>query len=60
MAAHFSASFTMFVFLKGHHVLESYFTVSDCRVSANDADLSVCSSRLQCRVPESVDHRGWD
>jgi hypothetical protein len=32
----FHASATMFVFLKGHHLLEYYFSVSDCRSAAND------------------------
>ncbi len=26
----------MFVYLKGHHLLEYYFAVSDARIAAND------------------------
>jgi hypothetical protein len=35
---HYHAAFTMFVFLKGHHLLEYYFAVADARESANDVD----------------------
>ncbi len=31
----FHASSAMFLYLKGHHLLEYYFCVSDCRVAAN-------------------------
>jgi hypothetical protein len=34
----FNSSFTMFVYLKGHHLLEYYFAVSDARIAANDLD----------------------
>lgn len=50
----------MFVFLKGHHRLESYFTVSDCRLAANDADLSGSFGRLHSGAPEPIDLHGWD
>jgi len=36
MHSSFHASATMFVFLKGHHLLEYYFSVSDSRNAAND------------------------
>ena len=36
MHSNFHASATMFVFLKGHHLLEYYFSVSDSRSAAND------------------------
>jgi hypothetical protein len=36
MLSNFHASATMFVFLKGHHLLEYYFSVSDSRSAAND------------------------
>jgi len=36
MQPSFHASVTMFVFLKGHHLLEYYFSVSDSRSAAND------------------------
>jgi len=36
MHSYFHASATMFVFLKGHHLLEYYFSVSDSRSAAND------------------------
>jgi hypothetical protein len=29
----------MFVYLRGHHLLEYYFSVSDARIAANDLDL---------------------
>jgi hypothetical protein len=32
----FHSSGTMFVFLKGHELLEYYFSVSDSRNAAND------------------------
>jgi hypothetical protein len=28
----------MFIYLRGHHLLEYYFSVSDARVAANDRD----------------------
>jgi hypothetical protein len=34
----FHASFTMFVYLRGHHLIEYYFSVSDSRVAANDLE----------------------
>jgi hypothetical protein len=30
------ASSAIFVYLRGHHLLEYYFSVSDCRLAAND------------------------
>jgi len=36
MRSSFHASATMFVFLKGHDLLEYYFAVSDARRAAND------------------------
>jgi hypothetical protein len=33
---HFDSTFTMFVYLNGHHLLEYYFAVADARISAND------------------------
>jgi hypothetical protein len=36
MLPEFHSSATMFVFLKGHHLLEYYFSVSDSRSAAND------------------------
>ena len=38
MLQHFHASWTMFVYLKGHHLIEYYFAVADARVAANDLD----------------------
>jgi len=32
----FHSSSTMFVYLKGHHLLEYYFAVADARDAAND------------------------
>jgi len=29
----------MFVYLKGHHLLEYYFSVPDARIAANDTKL---------------------
>jgi hypothetical protein len=34
----FHASSTMFVYLRGHHLLEYYFSVADARIAANDLD----------------------
>jgi hypothetical protein len=36
VVSHFHSSITMFVYLKGHHLLEYYFSVSDARIAAND------------------------
>ena len=36
MPLSFNSSFTMFVYLKGHDLLEYYFAISDTRLSAND------------------------
>jgi hypothetical protein len=36
VVSHFHSSITMFVYLKGHHLLEYYFSVSDARMAAND------------------------
>ncbi len=36
MFTRFHSSSTMFIYLKGHHLLEYYFSVSDARVAAND------------------------
>jgi hypothetical protein len=36
----FHASATMFVFLRGHHLLEYYFSVSDSRSAANDRGIT--------------------
>ena len=36
LRTHFHASRTMFVFLKGHHLIEYYFAVVDARCAAND------------------------
>ena len=32
----FDSSVTMFVYLRGHHLLEYYFSISDARLAAND------------------------
>jgi hypothetical protein len=36
MPRRFNSSFTMFVYLNGHQLLEYYFALSDTRSSAND------------------------
>ncbi len=36
MTRRFNSAFTMFVFLKGHHIVEYYFGVRDARTAAND------------------------
>ncbi len=36
MLEYFHSSSTMFVYLKGHHLLEYYFAVSDVFAAAND------------------------
>ena len=38
MPRQYNSSFTMFVYLKGHDLLEYYFAISDSRLSANDLD----------------------
>jgi hypothetical protein len=38
MPKQYNSSFTMFVYLKGHQLLEYYFTIADARLSANDMD----------------------
>jgi hypothetical protein len=40
MPRQYNSSFTMFVYLKGHNLLEYYFTIPDARVSANDWDVA--------------------
>ena len=39
MPRFFHASSTMFVYLRGHHLLEYYFSVHDARIAANDLHL---------------------
>lgn len=34
--AEFNAALTMFVYLKGHHLLEYYFEISDIRECSNE------------------------
>ena len=36
MTKRFNSAFTMFVFLRGHHLVEYYFAVRDARTAAND------------------------
>ena len=36
MLKSFHASSTMFVYLRGHHLIEYYFSVNDARIAAND------------------------
>jgi hypothetical protein len=36
VVSHFHSSITMFVYLRGHHLLEYYFSVPDARMAAND------------------------
>jgi hypothetical protein len=36
MRKRFHSAFTMFVFLKGHHLVEYYFGVRDAHTAAND------------------------
>jgi len=38
MPRRYNSSFTMFVYVNGHHLLEYYFAISDARMSANDLD----------------------
>jgi hypothetical protein len=39
MPKHYNSSFTMFVYVNGHHLLEYYFAISDSRMSANDFEV---------------------
>jgi hypothetical protein len=34
----FHSTSTMLLFVRGHHLLEYYFSVADARVAANDRD----------------------
>jgi hypothetical protein len=36
MIKRFNSAFTMFVFVRGHQVVEYYFAVRDARIAAND------------------------
>ena len=56
MPRRFNSSFTIFVYLNGHNLLEHYFAVSDTRTSANDSKMksragggpvSPCEPRLR-------------
>ena len=38
MAKRFDSTLTMFVYLKGHHLLEYYFAISDTRDAANEGN----------------------
>jgi len=60
MLRQFTSTFTMFVFLKGHQLLESYFTVSDTRCSANDPHLDAAIPALRLPPVELLDRYGWD
>jgi len=48
MPKSFNSSFTMFVYLRGHHVLEYYFA-ADTRMAANDTRMA----------PNSTEGEGW-
>jgi hypothetical protein len=56
----FTSTFTMFVFLKGHHLLESYFSVSDIRACANDPHLDAAVPARLLSPVELLDRHGWD
>lgn len=60
MLKQFTSTFTMFVFLKGHHLLEAYFTVSDTHVCANDPRLDAAVPAPQWAPVELLDRHGWD
>jgi len=60
MVSPFTATCTMFVLLKGHDLLESYFSVPDCRHAANDAQPGGNTRRLESPSVEWIDRHGWD
>jgi hypothetical protein len=46
MPKRYNSSFTMFVYVNGHHLLDYYFAISDSRMSANDWDVVTRSSEV--------------
>jgi len=60
MQQQFTASLTMFVFLRGHHLLESYFTTADARIAANDGDFRAGGDGAYSLPPGPLDRYGWD
>jgi len=57
------SSFTMFVYLKGHHLLEYYFAVSDTGISANDSHLDASAAGVSAASAElilAVENSAWD
>jgi hypothetical protein len=60
MLKQFTSTFTMFVFLKGHHLLEAYFALSDTRACANDLRLDAAVPALRWPHAELLDRHGWD
>jgi hypothetical protein len=46
MPKRYNSSFTMFVYVHGHHLLDYYFVISDSRMSANDWDVVTRSSEV--------------
>jgi hypothetical protein len=53
----YNSSFTMFVYLKGHHLLEYYFALSDTRMSANDLDSASHTGGVSAASPSEP--RRW-
>jgi hypothetical protein len=62
MPRRLESSFTMFVYLKGHHLLEYYFAVSDTAISANDShlDASAAVSAASAELILAVENSAWD
>ena len=56
----FDSSFTMFVYLKGHHLLEYYFAVSDTGMSANDSHLDASVSAASAKLILAAENSAWD
>jgi hypothetical protein len=61
MPRRLDSSFTMFVYLKGHHLLEYYFAVSDTAISANDSHLDASAvSAASAELILAVENSAWD
>jgi hypothetical protein len=53
MPRRFNSSFTMFVYLRGHPLLEYYFGVLDTHLSANDWDATGLSAEVSVSPSEA-------
>jgi hypothetical protein len=68
MPRRLDSSFTMFVYLRGHHLLEYYFAVSDTGAAANDSCMDAHSAVMSAAPAENMlalensacDWAAWD